>query len=71
MKRFIIALALACAGCSTTETVYLARDGQTVQCGPYKEELLEAGGPAIPERRLRQCVEDFQRAGYQRIAPPR
>jgi hypothetical protein len=61
------ALALtACA--SPTETIYLAKGTERVQCGPYKDDLIgNTGGVNGLERRLRQCVEDYQKAGFQRV----
>ncbi len=67
MKKWVFVLVVL-SGCATTETVYLARDGKTVQCGPYDA----TGGRTaqLGAESLRACVQDFQKAGYQRVANP-
>ena len=60
-----------------TETVYLGRpskgfDGavktQNVQCGPYS--LVNLAPEGWEEKTLRSCVNDYVRAGYQRVPAP-
>lgn len=72
MKKLAFVLVLLGGCAADTETVYLANpQGQRVQCGPYKDDLIgNTGGANGLERRLRQCVEDYQRAGYQRVMGP-
>ena len=68
MKVFLVSMfVILLAGCATSEAVYLQNStGQTVQCGPYTV------GGSIPQanvrvqERLRDCVADYQRQGYER-----
>lgn len=52
------------SGCTvTSETVHLRNSGgMTVQCGPYR-----GGNAPLVTVALRNCVEDFQRQGYERL----
>ena len=72
MKKYaVLAVFLGgCAGAMKTETIHLAhgKTGERVQCGPYSR--MNMGGPGSEERELRACVEDFQKAGYQRVSAP-
>lgn len=71
MKKSAVLLLLLLGGCATaSETVYLARtDGQRAQCGPYSESMMAPGdNQAHNDARLRQCVRDYQMAGYERVA---
>ena len=77
--RIAFILALSLAGCSTSETVYLERlvqDGmgqpqtQSVTCGPYTEDYSITGINPTPQQQLRECVRDFQAAGYERVQGP-
>ena len=73
MRLTMILVAIALTGCATSEVVYLKNmGGQTVQCGPY--ELAGIGGlqqaAAQAQDRLRDCVTDYQRQGYNRIPAP-
>ena len=58
---------IALTGCLVTfETVYLQNpEGDVAQCGTYTDFAAE-----VRERNLRNCVTDFQRAGYDRIPVP-
>ena len=67
-----LAVAIASSGCATSEVVYLKNtNGQTVRCGPY------AGYGSLPAQaeqanaKLRDCVSDYQRQGYERVASPK
>lgn len=70
MRKMAFLALLGLAGCAApSETIYLARGADRVQCGPYKEEPFAVGDQApILEKRLRDCVSDFQRQGYQRVS---
>jgi len=70
MKRWSVLLVFV-AGCASSETVYLANaNGQKVQCGPYR------GYGSLPMQArqaqisLRDCVDDYQRQGYNRVPGP-
>jgi len=58
---------LALSGCSTTPDIVLRnRDGVTARC----EGFFVASGwgrSRLLARQQRECVEDFQRAGYERV----
>lgn len=74
MMKWPIFTALLLAGCvSQTETITLKNaSGQVAQCGPYPSPGIGSAGliggqTAMAEERLRNCVTDFQKAGYQRV----
>ena len=57
----ILVLALSVSGCSS-EIVYLkSAEGEQVQCGPYT-----GYAKVNVYYDLRNCVEDYQEAGYER-----
>lgn len=65
--RFIpVFLALLLTACASTEVVVLKHTGtgQTVQCGPYQYNNYSAGAAALREI---QCIQDYQRQGYERL----
>ena len=65
-KLLIIVVAFSLTGCIMAETVYLQDDdGNIVQCGPYREITA-----ALSQANLRNCVNDYQLAGYERIPAP-
>jgi len=70
--RSVFVLALGLAGCAvTSETVYLENaQGERVQCGPYTGDIAVIGTPTPPGVRLRDCIDDFQRQGYERVQGP-
>lgn len=75
MQLLAVSLCFLIAGCaSTSEVVYLAKGGQRVQCGPYEERAFgvrqEMASGARMENRLRDCVADYQRQGYERVPNP-
>ena len=62
----ILVLALSVSGCSS-ETVYLQNaQGEQVMCRPYLGAPVNFSFTSS----LRNCVEDFQEAGYERIQGP-
>ena len=67
MNKIIgLSFLFVCAGCATpSETVHLRMGDSVVQCGPYDGY----GGTeiAINEKRVRDCVNDYMRQGYQRV----
>lgn len=76
--RIAFVLAVGLAGCASTltETVYLERVsqggmGQTqtekAACGPYPVLYYH---PALAQESLRECIEDFQRQGFERVQGP-
>ena len=77
MRNVVFIALLGLAGCAEpTETIYLARGEQRVQCGPYKavNNVARAFAPesATPqvveaEYKLRNCVSDYQRQGFNRV----
>lgn len=72
MRSLIIMVAAGLlAACTHSEVVHLRNmAGQTVQCGPY--ELSTLGGVQdaefLAQSKVRDCVTDFQRQGYERVA---
>ena len=69
MKKLAVLAALAVSACTAGETITLRNQaGITATCGPY------AGFGARDEemafQRLRDCVTDFQRQGYERVSTP-
>jgi hypothetical protein len=80
MKYLALVALLALTGCAG-EAIQLRNSlGQTVQCGPYSTVSVgvsvgtgRARGQHIPQsavaaQQLRDCVYDFQRQGYERLA---
>lgn len=68
MKWVILATMILLAGCQNqfqSETVFLQRKGEKVQCGPYSAFTFSQE----QEDRLRVCVTDYQKAGYERYQP--
>jgi hypothetical protein len=64
--RIVLVLALGLAGCAS-ETVFLENaQGERVQCGPYAG----GGNAMLAQNSLRNCIEDFQRTGYERVQGP-
>lgn len=62
-------LVLALCSCATSETVYLKNaGGQTVKCGPYQG--LGRNADILNRAKVRDCVSDYQRAGYERVPGP-
>ena len=64
---------VAITGCAVLgpagETVFLSNgSGQTVQCGPYNVGIRTLA--VLRMERLRACVEDYQRQGYERVPAP-
>lgn len=73
MKRAAILAAILLSGCvsAQTEMIYLEAAGKpAVTCGPYPTERIYEDGALRADAKLRSCVSDFQRQGYQRVAPP-
>lgn len=67
MKRgFLVALCLAVSACSAPVTMRNPTTGQTAQCGPYGFGL--AFGGAQLAAREGQCINDFQRQGFERAS---
>ena len=64
-------LALGLAGCVTSEKVYLKNaDGHTVTCGPYTAKGGLPQQEMMAQPKLRDCVADYQRQGYERVPNP-
>lgn len=69
MKKWAALGVLLLAGCANTEVVYMAdKAGKNVQCGPY--EFFGGDDRDAADLRLRNCVIDYQKAGYQRTPKP-
>lgn len=62
---------LCLVGCAaTSERVTLRnQSGQTVTCGPYStyDYSYTETSSSIVEARLRGCISDYQRQGYERV----
>lgn len=59
-----LALALLLAGCTTTPITLRHADGRVAKCGPYPASGIPATAGAMREA---QCIQDFQRQGYERV----
>jgi hypothetical protein len=57
--------AMALGACTSPVKLYNARTGQAVQCGPYASDMV-TGTNAYAVREA-QCIQDFQRQGYERM----
>lgn len=66
MKKWGVLACLLLSGCAVSDTVHMEKAGQRVTCGPYANAM--GIGSAGPIDALRDCVSDFQRQGYQRVA---
>jgi hypothetical protein len=69
-RRFTVtvlaAAMLSLSGCSTSPDIVLGnRSGQTVRCAGYLQGFFI--NSAAGHRQQRECVEDYQRAGYERV----
>ena len=69
MKRIVgLLLVLILAGCVSSETVTLRKaDGDTVTCGPYTATGRFGQRDRLALAKLRACVGDYQRQGYERV----
>ncbi|MBV8185951.1 MAG: hypothetical protein JOY64_21605 [Alphaproteobacteria bacterium] len=63
----VLVLGLALAACARTDTVHLRnpQTGQEVTCGPYPFYALRASASAQLES---QCIQDFEKQGFLRLA---
>lgn len=65
----IVLCALLLSGCASGEVVELRRgDGMSARCGPYRVSGIGPDPEFVAAMQLRGCVEDYQRAGYERAA---
>lgn len=72
LGRFAVTLfvGLTLASCAS-EAVHLKNQaGNIVQCGPYNDRGIGPIADLATQQRLRDCVTDFQRQGYERLATP-
>lgn len=71
MRYLMLAtICVALTGCAS-ESVYLRNvAGTTVQCGPYSGGGIGPIANLAAEQRLRDCVADYQRQGYERTPNP-
>lgn len=72
-KAVILTSLLSLTGCvaQQTETIFMAMAGAAdVKCGPYPTDVITSEGPTMANQKLRACVSDFQRQGYNRVSPP-
>jgi len=55
-------------GCATSEKVIMFKPGtdETKVCGPYTTGGNIPTAAMISNQKLRQCVSDYQRQGYER-----
>ena len=71
MRIVIILIMVGLAGCATSEIVHLQNAvGQGVQCGPYTDYGNIPTANLTTQDKLRHCVSDYQRQGYERIPTP-
>lgn len=58
----------AVMGCAVSETVRLQnRQGDTVTCGPFTTAGRIGQATVASHIKLRDCISDFQRQGYERM----
>lgn len=72
MTRRIVAVAASLgllAGCASETVVLRNATGMTAQCGPYYGSGSSTSA-LVDQIALRDCVADFQRQGYERVATP-
>ena len=69
MRKSVLIACLMLAGCATESISLTGPKGEIVQCGPYSQQMSD-GDMSGADVRLRDCVNDFQRQGYQRAAAP-
>lgn len=72
MKYMAVAwLCVVLTACTSSETVYLKDPmGAMAQCGPYSGGGIGAAPAAVNREKLRDCVGDYQRQGYERTPAP-
>lgn len=59
---------VALVSCASSEAVILKNGtGQTVQCGPYSGVGSLPAQAAQADEKLRGCIYDYQRQGYERV----
>lgn len=72
--RTIIVLGLTVlglVGCATSEIVHLRNaTGDTVKCGPFTTSGNAAIAAQVSHQKLRDCITDYQRQGYERVPGP-
>lgn len=70
LRQTLIAMLVAAsvAACAYTQAVQLKnrQTGKIVTCGPYRAPPLRASANVMQQN---QCVQDFGRQGFVRIAP--
>jgi hypothetical protein len=67
-----VVLVLGLSGCPATSEIISLKNpttGTIVTCGPYTKFGNINSATQAAQNELRYCVDDFQRQGYQRIAP--
>jgi hypothetical protein len=63
---FLIAIvAVSLAACTESIKMKNTQTGQITRCGPYASVAL--GGGTNQAQREMQCIQDFQRQGYERM----
>ena len=66
LHAILLTATLLTAGCATSEVVYLKNDAdQTVKCGPYTDFGNIPSANRTTHSRVRDCIADFQRQGYE------
>jgi hypothetical protein len=58
-------IGISVAACTDPIKLKNTTTGQIAQCGPYASDMI-AGGDAQAQRE-RECIQDFQRQGYERM----
>lgn len=71
MNRIALIALLGLAGCATgDEAVYLAKGGERVKCASPARMMTTDTEMILDQKRVRECVEDYQRQGFQRVPGP-
>ena len=63
MKRLLLLVVMALAGCTSPVEMRHPETGAIIRCGPY------AIGEIGEARREAQCINDFKEQGYVRMTP--
>ena len=66
-----VLVVIGLVGCATSEIVHLKNaTGKKVQCGPYTDLGNVPMANVTTQKKLRDCISDYQRQGYERVPGP-
>ncbi len=71
MRRAVVVVGtVLLAGCATTPIMLKNAKGEIAQCGPYTNMHPLFPGLSPHWKAERECIEDFQRQGFERMSTP-